>query len=283
MSANHTRVESTTGLTVPQGALAPQTSLDAQSELLSIGEARQWLLSLLLGGAIWELAGRALRFSFLPPISSVLIAAADLIASGQIAGHLLASLGSLAIGYGLAVVGGLTLGLLVGRYRWAEVALAPYINALLSTPKLVLVPILYSLLGLGRGVQVAVIFLNAFFIITVNTAAGIRSVEASYIEMARVFGAGEGQLFRKVLLPGALPLTMAGLRLGIGSAVKGMITGEMLVTVSGLGALLRKYGSRFDSAQLFAVLLVVVGVALLCTLFVQAIERRVTAWSEFGS
>jgi NitT/TauT family transport system permease protein len=263
--------------------LASQASVEAQTELLNIGDARQSLLSLLLGAAIWEVAGRALQLSFLPPMSSVLSAAADLIASGQIAGDLLASLGSLAVGYGLAVLGGLTLGLLVGRYRWADMAIAPYINALLVTPKLVLVPILYSLFGLGRGVQVAVIFLNAFFIITVNTAAGIRSVETSYIEMARVFGASEGQLFRKVLLPGALPLTMAGLRLGIGRAVKGMITGEMLITVFGLGALLRKYGSRFDSQRLFAILLIVVGVALLCTLVMQAIERRVTAWSELGS
>jgi NitT/TauT family transport system permease protein len=206
--------------------------------------------------------------------------ALDLIQSGQIAGHLAASLVSLVVGYVLAVAGGVTLGLLLGRYRWAEVIAAPYVSAFLAAPKLVFVPVLYSLLGLGREIQIAVIFLNAFFVIVVNTAAGIRNVDYSCIEMARVFGASEGQLFTKVLLPGALPLTMAGLRLGIGRAVKGMISGEMLVTLFGLGALLRKYGSRFDSAGVFAVLLVVVGVALLCTLAIQAIERRVTAWME---
>ncbi len=283
MTANHAKVESTSRLARTRGALVSQLPGDATDEVVRIGDARQSALSLLVGAAIWELAGRALHFSFLPPLSRVLSAALDLIASGQIAGHLAASLVSLVVGYGLAVAGGVTLGLLLGRYRWVELVVAPYVNAFLAAPKLVFVPILYTFFGLGRGVQVAVIFLNAFFIIVVNTAAGIRAVDASFIEMARVFGANEGQLFRKVLLPGALPLTMAGLRLGIGRAVKGMISGEMIITLFGLGALLRKYGSRFDSARVFAVLLVVVGVALLCTLLIQSLERRVTAWMEPSS
>jgi NitT/TauT family transport system permease protein len=283
MTADRARLESTSRLDRAKGGLISQLPSEARDEVVRIGDARQSALSLLIGAAIWELAGRALQLNFLPPLSRVLSAVLDLIASGQIASNLAASLVSLVVGYGLAVAGGVTLGLLLGRYRWAEFVAAPYINAFLATPKLVFVPILYSLFGLGRGVQVAVIFLNAFFVIVVNTVAGIRNVDASFVEMARVYGANEGQLFRKVLLPGALPLTMAGLRLGMGRAVKGMISGEMIVTFFGLGALLRKYGTRFDSAGVFAILLVVVGVALLCTLLVQAIERRVTAWMEPAS
>jgi NitT/TauT family transport system permease protein len=280
MIANPAQAESTSRLTSADGGPMSRPPGDAADKVVGIGDARQSAISLLAGAAIWELVGRAWRLSFLPPLSRVLATALDLIASGQIASHLAASLASLAVGYGLAVAGGITLGLLLGRYRWAELIAAPYINAFLAAPKLVFVPILYTVFGLGRGVQVAVIFLNAFFIIVVNTAAGIRTVDASCIEMARVFGADQGQLFRKVLLPGALPLTMAGLRLGIGRAVKGMISGELIVTLFGLGALLRKYGTRFDSAGVFAIILVVVSVALLCTLLVQALERRVTAWME---
>jgi NitT/TauT family transport system permease protein len=283
MAANRAHVEPASRFDGAKDGLMSRLPSDARDEVVRIGDARQSALSLLIGAAIWELAGRALHLSFFPPASRVLSAALNLIASGQIGGHLAASLVSLLVGYGLAVVSGVTLGLLLGRYRWVEFVAAPYINALLTAPKLVLVPILYSLFGLGRGVQVAVIFLNAFFVIVVNTAAGIRNVDASCVEMARVFGASEGQLFSKVLLPGALPLMMAGLRLGIGRAVKGMISGEMIITLFGLGALLRKYGTRFDSAGVFAILLVVVGVALLCTLMVQAIEWRVTAWMEPAS
>lgn len=248
-----------------------------------ISEARHALFSLLIGVIAWELAGRTLHYSFLPPLSNVLRAALDLIASGQILGFLAASLVSLVIGYGLAALGGVLLGLLMGHYRRVEYVVEPYVHAFLTAPKLIFVPILYALFGIGRGTQVAVVFMSAFFIIVINTMSAIRSVDRSFVEMARAFGASERQLFWKVLLPGALPLTMAGLRLGMGRAVKGMISGEMFIALFGLGALLRKYGSRFDSEKVFAILLVVVSVALLCSFVVQRIGHRLTAWTEAGS
>jgi NitT/TauT family transport system permease protein len=257
--------------------LMSQTVTDAQGQVVRISDARHTLLALLVGVAAWEVAGRALHYSFLPPFSNVLRAALELIASGQILGYLGASLVSLMVGYGLAVSSGVLLGLLMGRYRWVEYIFEMYINAFLAAPKIVFIPILYALFGVGRGTQVAVVFLSAFFIIVINTMGGIRNVDVSYVEMARAFGASERQLFWKVLLPGALPLTMAGLRLGVGRAVKGMIKGEMFIALFGLGALLRKYGGRFDSERVFAILLVVISVALICTFAVRIIERRVIA------
>jgi ABC-type nitrate/sulfonate/bicarbonate transport system permease component len=224
--------------------------------------------------------GRLWSIPFLPPVSAVLQAAAELIASGQILRYLAASSLALLLGYVLAAVVGVGIGLLMGRYRRVEYTLDLYINALLATPKIVLVPVLFAIFGTGRGVQVAIVFLNAFFIIVINTMSAIRTVDPSYLEMARSFGATERQIFTRVLLPGSLPLTMAGLRLGMGRAVKGMINGEMFIVVFGLGGLLRTYGSRFDAENVFAILLVVVGVALACTAAVQAIERAVTRWME---
>jgi NitT/TauT family transport system permease protein len=242
--------------------------------------ARSTVFVLLIGACAWELIGRLWRIPFLPPFSSVLRAAAGLIADGQILGYLAASIIALLLGYGLAVVAGVTLGLLMGRYRKVEYALDLYINALLATPKIALVPVLFALFGISHSVQVAIVFLSAFFVIVVNTMSAIRNVDASYVEMARSFGASERQLFAKVLLPGSLPLTMAGLRLGMGRAVKGMINGEMLIAVFGLGGLLSTYGSRFDAERVFAILLIVVTVALVCSFVVQSIERRVTRWTE---
>jgi ABC-type nitrate/sulfonate/bicarbonate transport system permease component len=242
--------------------------------------ARATFLSLLLGACAWELVGRLWGISFLPPLSRVLIAAGELIASGHILAYLASSMGALLLGYGLAVVAGVSLGLLMGRYRRVEYALDVYINALMATPKIVLVPVVFAIFGVNRSVQVAIVFLSAFFVITINTMSAIRTVDATYLEMARSFGASERQVFAKVLLPGSLPLTMAGLRLGIGRAVKGMINGEMFIVVFGLGGLLRTYGSRFDAEKVFAIVLVVVAVALACTTVVQRIERRVTRWME---
>jgi ABC-type nitrate/sulfonate/bicarbonate transport system permease component len=266
-----------------QSGLGSQIDTDVQGCVVQIGGARHTWIALLAGLAAWELAGRALHYSFLPPFSTVLGAALDLIASGQILGYLGASLVSLVMGYGLAVSAGVLLGLLMGRYRRVEYLVEPYIGAFLAAPKIVFVPILYALFGVGRGTQVAIVFLSAFFIIVVNTMGGIRHVDPSCIEMARAFGASERQLFRKVLLPGALPLTMAGLRLGIGRGVKGMIKGEMFIALVGLGALLRKYGSRFDSEKVYAILLVVVSVALICSFAMRTVERRIIAWTEPGS
>jgi ABC-type nitrate/sulfonate/bicarbonate transport system permease component len=266
-----------------QSGLRSQIVTDVQGWVVQIHGAHHTWIALLAGLAFWEMAGRVLHYSFLPPFSTVMHAALDLIASGQILGYLGASLVSLLLGYGLAVSGGVLLGLLMGRYRQVEAIVEPYISAFLAAPKIVFVPILYALFGVGRGTQVAIVFLSAFFVIVINTMGGIRHVDASCIEMARAFGASERQLFRKVLLPGALPLTMAGLRLGIGRGVKGMIKGEMFIALVGLGALLRKYGSRFDSARVFAILLVVIGVALICSFAVRTLEHRFTAWTGEGA
>ncbi len=239
--------------------------------------------SLAIGITAWEAVGRIAGFHFLPPFSHVLRAAIQLTAGGLIVTPLLASLASLAIGYGAAVALGLGLGVLMGRYPTVEFVLSPYLNAFLAAPKIAFVPVFYAIFGLSRLIQVAVIFLSAFFVIVLNTMRGIQTVDPAYLEMARAFGATETKLFRKVLLPGALPLTMAGLRLAIGYAVRAMITAEMIVALFGLGALLRSYGGRFDAEKVFAVLLVVIIVALLCSFVVQIVERRMTHWVNTGS
>jgi NitT/TauT family transport system permease protein len=234
---------------------------------------------LLLGIVVWELAGRLWHLSYLPPFSRVVIAAIDLVEDGELPGYLAASLVGLALGYGLAATLGVTIGLLMGRYRRVEHLFDLYLYAFLATPNVAMVPILFAFFGASHTVQVAVVFTSAFFIIVANTMSAVRAVDAQHLEMARSFGASERQLFWKVLLPGALPLTMAGLHVGMGKAVKGMINGEILIAVFGLGGLLRFYSSRFDSEKVFAVLLAVICVALVCTTLVQLVGRRLTHWT----
>jgi ABC-type nitrate/sulfonate/bicarbonate transport system permease component len=242
--------------------------------------ARATIFALSAGMLAWEIAGRFLHYSFLPPFSNVVFSAAQLIASGQILGYLAASLVALFKGYALAAVCGVVLGVLMGRYRRVEYAFDLYIDVMLATPKIALVPVLFAIFGVSRSVQVAIVFLSSFFIIVVNTMSAVRMVDETYIEMAHSFGAIERQLFQKVLLPGALPLTLAGLRLGMGRAVRGMINGEMYIALFGLGALLRTYGNRFDAERVFAILLIIIVVALVCMSMVQAIGQRLTHWTE---
>ena len=121
---------------------------------------------------------------------------------------------------------------------------------------------------------------SAFFIMVINTRGGMRAIDPDHVDMARLFGATERQIFQKILLPGALPLTMAGLRLGIGRGIKGMVKGEMFIAVFGLGAMLRRYGSRFDAEHVFAIILVVVAVALVCSGLLRLFERRFVHWTD---
>jgi NitT/TauT family transport system permease protein len=226
----------------------------------------------------WEILGRWLSFPFLPPFTQVLWASWELLIDGKILGNLAASVVGLTLGYALAVVLGVTIGALMGRCQKVEYMLDPYLTAGLASPTLVYVPILFTLFGVSRVAQIAVIFLYAIFVIIVNTMTGIRAVDPDLLDMARSFGAGERQLFWRVMLPAALPTVMAGLRLGMGRAVKGMINSEMFIALIGLGALIKTYGGRFDAEKVLGVLLYVVIVAVIGTTIVQIVDRRLTNW-----
>jgi len=243
-------------------------------------DARAGWLSLPAGIVAWEIAGRVSDFAFLPPFSAAVTAVWRMTWSGELPLNLLASLTALLAGYAAAVCAGIPLGLVMGRYRRVDAFLDAYITILLATPKLLFVPVLFGIFGTSRLTQVIFIFLSAVVIITVNARSGVRGVDAGCVEMARSFGATERQVLARVLLPGALPLVMAGVRMGMGRGVRAMIMGDMLIAVVGVGALLRKYGGRFDAASVFGLLLVVVGVALACTWTIRSVERRMTRWTE---
>jgi ABC-type nitrate/sulfonate/bicarbonate transport system permease component len=228
----------------------------------------------------WEAVGRLVRFPFLPPLTSVLSALWALTVDGEILGSLAWSLASLVVGYALAAALGLALGAVMARHPAIDSLLDPYVGAMLAAPNLVFVPVLAALLGAGRATQVAVVFLYAFFLITATTAAALRMADAVLVDMARSFGAADRQLFWKVLVPGSAPLIFAGLRIGVVRAVKGMIGGEMLVAMTGLGALARTYGSRFDAERALAILLVITAVALVGARLIEALERRMVGGSR---
>jgi NitT/TauT family transport system permease protein len=240
----------------------------------------QQVLSLIVGGVLWELVGRVLRFAWFPPLSNVLAATVELIQNGRIVGNLATSLMGLAVGYAFSAVVGVGLGYLMARYRKVDYALDLYVNALLFAPSIIFAPIFFTLFGLSDATRIGVIVLYTMFIIIINTQAGFRTVDPALVEMARSFGASERQLMLNVSLPAALPMVMAGLRLGMGRAVKGMINGEMFIALIGLGALIQKYGGQFDAERVLAVTLVVTVVALLLSGLVRYFDQRLTYWSD---
>lgn len=236
------------------------------------------LVSLLAGAVLWELVGRLVNVSFFPPLTTVLARLAEMVRSGLIIAPLWSSLINLFVGFGLSLVFGLAIGVLMGRYPKVEAALGIYVYALLTAPALVFAPIFFSILGDGRGSILAVVVMYSLFIMIINTADAIRGVPNFLVEMGRSYGATESQILWRIIIPAATPMIMAGVRLGAGRAVTGMINGEMFIAVVGLGQVVTEAGGRFDGASVLAVLLVIIAVAVAAVGLVQAVDRRLTAW-----
>ncbi|HEY7221201.1 MAG TPA: ABC transporter permease [Candidatus Binatia bacterium] len=235
-------------------------------------------LSILSLAVLWEVAGRMMDSTLIPPLSRIGAAWWRLLASGKLLSNLTTSLTTLAAGFFLAVSIGIVIGLLMGRFRAVEHFLDLYVNALMSAPTTAFVPVLILWFGLGVESRVAVVFLFAVFVIIINTMTGVKQVDSVLVEMARSFGAKEKEIFCKIILPAAMPAIMAGIRLGMGRAVKGMVTAEMLLTLTGIGAMIMQYGSSFATDSLFAVILTILIVAMVTMRFVQWIDHRLTGW-----
>jgi NitT/TauT family transport system permease protein len=236
------------------------------------------LISLAVAAVIWEVVARIWDVPFFPPLSAVLVRLVEMIQEGLIVSNLATSLVNLLIGFGISVVFGITIGVLMGRFRRVEAALDIYVNALLTAPSLVFAPIFFTVWGLGRESIIAVIVMYSIFIIIINTAAAVRNVPGPLVEMARSYDTSEWQTFWRVVLPSATPLIMAGLRLGVGRAVKGMINGEMFIAVVGLGSIVMAAGRQLDAESVLAVLIVIVLVAFAAVWVVQQVDRRLTSW-----
>ena len=226
----------------------------------------------------WELIGRADVSMFLPPVSRVAAAWWTLVTTGPLLSAAASSLLSLVKGFVPATVLGVALGLAMGRFATVRHLLDGWVNALMSAPLSALVPVLIALFGIRDTVVAATVFMFAFFVIVVNTMTGVRSTDRSLVEMARVFGASESTLFARIYLPAALPAVMLGLRLGIVQAVKGMVVGEMLISLVGLGERLVYYGNTFLIPDLYAVIVSVLLIALVSASLVQRADAALIRW-----
>jgi ABC-type nitrate/sulfonate/bicarbonate transport system permease component len=260
------------------GPTAAESSTDPPRRAIRWSSLSPSAISLLFAAAVWELVGRAADISYFPPLTTVLNRLGEMISSGLIIEALISSLINLALGFGLALGAGLLLGVAMGWYRRVDAALGIYVYALLTAPALVFAPIFFSIFGDGRGSIVAVVVLYSVFIMIINTADAMKSVPAHLVEMGRSYGASELQILWRIVLPAATPMIMAGVRLGIGRAVTGMINGEMFIAVVGLGQIVTEAGGRFDAASVLAILIVIIAVALAAVGLVQAVDSWLTRW-----
>lgn len=235
-------------------------------------------VTIVVTGALWEVAARIAEVSFIPPLGDVLARLWTMTADGLILPNLARSLGNLAIGFGISVVLGTAIGAAMGLSKKVEAALDIYVYALLTTPTLIFAPVFFAIYGLGSGSIIALIVLYAILYIIVNTAAAMEAAPRELLEMAESFNAPRWEVLRRIRLPAALPLIMAGYRVAIARAVRGMINGEMFIAATGLGALVIQAGARFDATTVLAVLILIIVIAYLAIELVGLLDRRLTSW-----
>jgi NitT/TauT family transport system permease protein len=227
---------------------------------------------------LWEIFGRQINPVFGSYPTAIAAAFWDLLITGQLQSALYESLRPFALGYGLAIVIGVPLGLLIGRFRVAEAALGIYITAGYAMPLVALVPLLVLWLGLGFAVKVAVVFLMALFPICINTWLGVNAVPKTLIEVGKSFVAPDLVILRRIILPATLPYIMAGIRLAVGRAVVAMVIAEFFTTISGLGAVIINSANNFDTATMFVPIIILMVMAVGLNSLIGLIERKVAPW-----
>lgn len=234
--------------------------------------------------AIWEGATRSgLVNSLLLASPSAIVASAwsMFVTKGDVYRHLLVSAQELLLGFVVAVIVGIPAGVLMGRNRLLRQAIEPYVMALYSTPQVALFPLLILLLGFTVQSKAALVFLGAVFPIVINTTAGVIGTDPRLLEMARSFTAPESAIFRKVILPAALPTISTGLRLAVGRALIMVFVAELVSSTEGIGYLITRAGATFDTPRLFAGVLVFTIVGVLLGWGTQVIEGRLLPWLRY--
>lgn len=229
---------------------------------------------------VWQLVANARIFSvlFLAGPSDIALAFVQLFRDGEIWVDIATSGQEIVVGYGMAVVFGLALGLLMGWYTRLQYALDPFVNFFYSTPRIVFLPLFIIWFGIDLTPKIAVIFLGALFPIIINTMAGVRNTDAALLRVARSFGASDALVFRRVVLPGSVPFILTGLRLGVGHALVGVVVGELVAAKHGVGQLIAIAGQTFQTPKLFAGVVIIASAGMISTALIQRVESRFQSW-----
>ncbi len=272
---------------------------EKRDRLLSIG----FPILLLL---IWELAVRVnwLDWRFFPAPSAVLVALWDMTVRGDLLGklwllpgriaqgdwngvqtivsegHLWVSLFRIFAGFFLGAIPGIILGVIMGMSRSVRVALDPVISAVYVLPKIAILPLVMLIFGIGETSKIVIVAVSSFFLVLINTTVGVRDIEPIFFEAARNYGANRWQMFWHVIIPGALPVIFAGLRLSLGTALIVIIAAEFVAAQYGLGYLIWFSWQMLMTQNMFAGLVVIMILGALFTGGLQAIEHRLMPWQR---
>ena len=206
----------------------------------------------------------------------------DWIADGSLFIHIWATVYATVLGFIVGSIGGVALGIWLGVSPFTSRLLNPYLNALNALPKVALAPLFVLWFGLGIESKVALAAVLVLFLVFLNTYAGVREVDQDLIDGARLMKATRTQVITKVIIPSAMSWVFAGLKISVPYALIGAVLGEMIAANRGLGYLVQFSGSQFDSAGVFAVLIVIALLAVALNFIVEFVQHRLQQWRVVG-
>jgi NitT/TauT family transport system permease protein len=243
------------------------------------------ILSLLLVGLAWEGMSRTSIISplFFPPPSVVLASLYDLVISHTLWPHLGATLMRMSLGLLIGGIPGILVGLGMGWSSRVRALLDPLVAALHPLPKVAILPLIMIIFGIGELSKVMAVAVAVFFPVLINSMVAVLQIEPLFFEVAELYGAGRGRTFKRVVLPGSLPMIMAGVRIGLNSALLITIAVELVTARQGLGALIWLAWELFRTEELYAGLLVIGFLGLLTNWLMIRLQGRLIPWKDFQS
>lgn len=242
-----------------------------------------WILGTLSVSAFLLFWQYSVSFGLVNPLFTsspfeIIKTATDMFSHGEIYNDIKVSGIEFLWGYVLSILVGVPMGILMGWYNRINAIFEPFVSALYASPRIALVPLMVIWFGIGLGSKIAIIFLGAVFPILINMVTGVRTVDRDFIKVARAFGATDRQLFATVVFPSTVPMLLAGLRLGLGHALIGIVVGEMYAATAGIGYMISVAGSTFRTSQVMVGVIIIAGLGVGLTEALRAIERRFERW-----
>jgi len=232
--------------------------------------------------ALWQVAAVSgwVNAAVLPPVDAIVVALWKGLAGGSLLGDIAISLQRAGLAFTAAVVVAIPLGLVMGQARTVETALDPILQLFRQTSALALYPVFILLLGLGEASKVFVIFWATLFPLLLNTISGVKEVDPKLLEMARAYGARRLTIFRRVVLPGAVPSIFVGLRLGATTALLLLIASEMIGANKGIGFQVMNAQYNFQIPLMFAAIVILAALGLIANQALVVLQRRLCRWSN---
>jgi ABC-type nitrate/sulfonate/bicarbonate transport system permease component len=229
--------------------------------------------------AVWEAVGRSglIYQDVIPPLTAIAAALVEEISAPRFYLHLGVTALEVALGFAIAAISGVALGLAFGVRRYLGNATDPYVAAIATTPKIVFLPIIMLSVGIGIGSKVALGALSGIFPIIIATAGGVRAIKPVLVRVGRAFNLSRLQMTRMIYLPALAVPIVTGLRLGLGVCIIGVLLGEIKYARAGLGFLANEYYTQFRIASLYAVIAIIFVLAALANAAMSRLVRRTEA------